>query len=191
MIDAAVAIKCFGVATSYLIIIGGLMPEAMQEVGASTTWQSRHLWIALCFAIVGPVAFQNSLEVLKFTSTMSITFVTFVTIVIIIFAFPDSGLDPCKGVTGECVGDKFSANPNTIEIFGVLPIFVFAFTCQQVCFCLFVPYIHVLHSFPCGCICFVFTIVFTFTFSYTFFCICILIMIMIIIINFYRIHFLW
>jgi amino acid permease len=135
LIDAAVAIKCFGVATSYLIIIGGLMPEAMKQAGAASNIQDRHLWIGIALGIIGPVAFQNSLEVLKFTSTMSICFVSFVSVMIIVFAFPDSGVDPCGKVdvaAGEiCVGDEFAVNSNSVEVLGALPIFVFAFTCHQ------------------------------------------------------------
>ena len=132
LIDAAVAIKCFGVATSYLIIIGGVMPEAMQQMDAPYPWQSRHLWIAFSLAIVAPVAFQNSLEVLKFTSTMSVVFVSFVAVVIICFVFPSTGLDACADVDDTCVGDRYIANPDTLSVFGALPIFVFGFTCQQV-----------------------------------------------------------
>ena len=32
LIDAAVAIKCFGVSTSYLVVIGSLMPDAVQQM---------------------------------------------------------------------------------------------------------------------------------------------------------------
>lgn len=137
LIDAAVAIKCFGVATSYLIIIGGVMPEAMQQMDAPYPWQSRHLWIAFSIAIVAPVAFQNSLEVLKFTSTMSVVFVSFVAIVIILFAFPSTGLDACADIDDTCVGDRYIGNPDALSVFGALPIFVFGFTCQQVCMCIY------------------------------------------------------
>ena len=123
LIDAAVAIKCFGVATSYLIIIGGLMPEAMKQAGAAANIQDRHLWIAIALGIIGPVAFQNSLEVLKFTSTMSIAFVSFVSVMIIVFAFPSAGVDPCGKVdvaAGEvCVGDEFAVNPNGMEVVSI------------------------------------------------------------------------
>lgn len=132
LIDAAVAIKCFGVATSYLVIIGGVMPEAMQATGAAWPWQDRHLWISLSLAVVAPIAFQNSLEILKFTSTLSVVFVSFVTIVIIIFAFPSSGLDACNSGGSDCVGAKFAANPDGLALAGALPLFIFAFTCQQV-----------------------------------------------------------
>lgn len=47
--DAAIAVKCFGVAVSYLIIIGNLMPGVVEGfVGADDTHDfltDRHFWI--------------------------------------------------------------------------------------------------------------------------------------------------
>lgn len=140
LIDFAVAIKCFGVATSYLIIIGGLMPEAMEQLGADGSWQKRQLWVAIGFAIVAPIACLNSLENLKFTSSFSLFFVTFVTVLIVLFAFNDiPGLDACANVAeGDlCIGEKTLWNPSTFSVLRVLSIFVFGFTCHQV-LCMFI-----------------------------------------------------
>jgi amino acid permease len=47
--DAAIAIKCFGVAVSYLIIIGDLMPGVVEAFVGRTSGHSflidRHFWI--------------------------------------------------------------------------------------------------------------------------------------------------
>ena len=43
-IDVAVAIKCFGVATSYLIVIGDSVPKAIVAFGASGLWLDRRVW---------------------------------------------------------------------------------------------------------------------------------------------------
>ena len=47
--DAAIALKCFGVAVSYLIIIGNLMPGVMEglgaDVGAHGFLEDRRFWI--------------------------------------------------------------------------------------------------------------------------------------------------
>ena len=37
LIDLAVAIKCFGVGCSYLVVIGDLMPEAMHQLAPAAT----------------------------------------------------------------------------------------------------------------------------------------------------------
>ena len=71
-IDIAVAIKCFGVATSYLIVIGDLMPDALAEMGVQTT---RQLWVTMGMGIVGPLSCLKTLDALKVTSTASLVFV--------------------------------------------------------------------------------------------------------------------
>lgn len=47
--DAAIAIKCFGVGVSYLIIIGDLMPQVVEGfVGSSPGYNflvDRHFWV--------------------------------------------------------------------------------------------------------------------------------------------------
>jgi len=132
VIDAAVAIKCFGVATSYLIVIGDLMPDVMQQLGAPDVAQDRHLWVGLGFCIVVPLCLLRNIESLKFTSTMSICFVIFLTILIVLYSANLPGLDACEAVDdGEsCVGDTTVATVD-VHTFQVLSIFVFGFTCQQ------------------------------------------------------------
>eukprot|EP00486_Rosalina_sp_Unknown_P015642 CAMPEP_0201594970 /NCGR_PEP_ID=MMETSP0190_2-20130828/192121_1 /ASSEMBLY_ACC=CAM_ASM_000263 /TAXON_ID=37353 /ORGANISM="Rosalina sp." /LENGTH=217 /DNA_ID=CAMNT_0048054785 /DNA_START=30 /DNA_END=680 /DNA_ORIENTATION=+ len=48
LVDIAVAVKCFGVGTSYFVVIGDLMPAVMQEFLPSHlkcgAWSDRHLW---------------------------------------------------------------------------------------------------------------------------------------------------
>lgn len=144
LIDLAVAIKCFGVSISYLIILSGLMPEAMKQLNAHSLVCTREFWILISFCIIAPIAFQNSLEVLKFTSTLSILFLSFVTIMIILFSIHNSGIDPCHDINIEdqCVGDFVPINNNSLQILSALPIYVFAFTCHQNTF----PVVNELHN---------------------------------------------
>ena len=44
LIDAAIAVKCFGVATAYLIIVGDAMPQAVEPFGATGVLLDRRLW---------------------------------------------------------------------------------------------------------------------------------------------------
>jgi amino acid permease len=137
MIDLAVAIQCFGVCASYLIVIGGLMPEVMSQFGADGFWVARQPWIIIGFAIVAPLSCFRKLDALKYTSGISVMFVIFLTLMVFLFAVHANDLDPCKEDDdpdddgGSCVGDKplFSVNTNT---FRVLSIFIFAFSCQTV-----------------------------------------------------------
>lgn len=136
LIDFAVAIKCFGVATSYLIVIGDLMPDVMKQIDAPNFWHSRYIWVLFGFAIVAPLSCLRNLDSLKFTSFVSIVFVAFLTLLIVLYAFDAGTLDACQDFDDDevCVGDKsnFVADVNTMR---VLSIFIFGFTCQQVKIC--------------------------------------------------------
>ena len=61
--DAAIAIKCFGVGVSYLIIIGDLMPGVVQGFVGGTPDDDflvdRHFWIT-AFMFVHPCLFASS-----------------------------------------------------------------------------------------------------------------------------------
>lgn len=131
VIDTAVAVKCFGVATSYLIVIGDLMPEVMEQFGAPEAMQSRLLWVTVGFSIVIPLSFLKDLDSLKFTSLVSIFFVGFLTFLIMLYSTDTEGLDPCADVDDTCVGEKhnFLFDVETMKVFS---IFVFGFTCHQV-----------------------------------------------------------
>ena len=63
--DAAIAIKCFGVGVSYLIIIGDLMPGVVQgfsENGGGVSFLvDRHFWVT-GFMCVGRTACQRTLS---------------------------------------------------------------------------------------------------------------------------------
>ena len=136
LIDAAVTIKCFGVATSYLIVVGDTMPAVMNFLGASEAMQSRNLWITvfwLCFAV--PLSCLRTLEKLKFTAFLSICFVFFLAVLVVAFSFhmyASHELNPCEAVLlgEECKGPTADVLLDW-ETGKVFPIFVFGFTCQQ------------------------------------------------------------
>jgi len=142
LVDAAVAIKCFGVATSYLIVVGDLMPEAMdyllsEDVSASTKdlLMSRQFWIIIfTVTFVCPTVTLKNLDSLKFTSFIALICIAYVIILIISYAF-DPKMDPCMdhGVIKPGCRGKFEWGfPGDIQDFcGVISIFVFGFTCHQ------------------------------------------------------------
>jgi len=67
VIDAAVAIKCFGVGTSYFIVVGDLVPVALEGMGVtSSVLLNRHFCIIMCFLCGGvPLILQKSLDALR------------------------------------------------------------------------------------------------------------------------------
>ena len=102
LIDMAVALKCFGVATSYLIVIGDLMPDVMQELNITGIWLQRSSWVVVGFLVVAPLSFFDSLNSFKWTSTISLVFIAIIAAVVIAYALPSySGLNPCLGFTSS------------------------------------------------------------------------------------------
>mmetsp|Transcript_19958 Transcript_19958/g.29877 ORF Transcript_19958/g.29877 Transcript_19958/m.29877 type:complete len:446 (+) Transcript_19958:37-1374(+) len=126
VIDVAVAIKCFGVATAYLIVIGDLLPQAFKDMGASGVITDRRLHItALMVCVIAPLCSLKKLDALRFTSTMSVGFVAFTVLVIFLFAVvPD--LEPDDDDVGETKTTVF-----TRKTLKTLPIFIFGYTCHQ------------------------------------------------------------
>eukprot|EP00039_Didymoeca_costata_P025825 m.14363 g.14363 ORF g.14363 m.14363 type:complete len:472 (+) comp5069_c0_seq1:255-1670(+) len=134
VIDIAVAVKCFGVGTSYLIVVGDMMPDAMEYFGG---YSNRQIWVLIGWALVVPLACLKSLNALRFTSTLSMVFISGLVIMIILYASNIPGLDPCEGANmtpGErhpCKGKDTELYESPEDTLKVLSIFVFAFTCQQ------------------------------------------------------------
>lgn len=142
LIDASVASMCFGVGVSYLIVIGGLMPDVMDQLGADSFWQHREPWIIIGFSIVGPLSCFKNLDALKFTSAMAIFFVVFIAALVVSYG-ASPNLKPCSdddlddGADDEsCVG-KTHFITITTNTFRVLGVFIFAYSCQMVCLCLY------------------------------------------------------
>ena len=72
--DSAIAIKCAGVACSYLIIIGSLMPSVILSFDRHPpAWLlDRGLWIVASTSILTPLCYSRQLHSLRFTSYISL-----------------------------------------------------------------------------------------------------------------------
>lgn len=106
----------------------------MHQLSSSDILKERSLWIMIAFTVVAPLSCFQSLDALKYTSSLSMTFIIFLMIVIVLFAFPTySGLNPCKEITSNqgCRGHEefYLLNTGSLRVFSV---FVFGYTCQQV-----------------------------------------------------------
>ena len=109
LVDLSVATMCFGVGVSYLIVIGGLMPDVVDNFGGSGLWLHREIWIILGFCVVAPISCFKTLDALKWTSAMAIVFVAFIAGLVFTYAV-DTDLPPCDddGHPNDdtaCVGD--------------------------------------------------------------------------------------
>lgn len=126
--DLAIAVKCFGVSISYLVIIGRVVPEIIKGIWPSlvgSVWSNRETWITISMIILVPFCFLRKLDSLKYTSAFSLCAVIYLLFVILGFYFM-----PLEEMVfpkfSELVWFKFSS-----QILKNLPIFVFAFTCHQ------------------------------------------------------------
>mmetsp|Transcript_69310 Transcript_69310/g.129453 ORF Transcript_69310/g.129453 Transcript_69310/m.129453 type:complete len:492 (+) Transcript_69310:68-1543(+) len=94
IVDAAVAIKCFGVACSYLIITGDLIPPALTFFGVNIEETLlRRLVITLAFCIAGPLACLPRLTALRYTSMVTVMIVVWTSL--LIFLFYAGICEPC------------------------------------------------------------------------------------------------
>ena len=132
LIDGAVAIKCWGVATSYIIIIGDLMPVFCIQTECNSIFHQRNVWITIAFFIISPLCCFHSMDALKYTSSLSIIGILLVVILVILYSIPNNGsipnLNPCP--TPDLCGEVKALNLG-LHSLKVFPIFVFGFTCQQ------------------------------------------------------------
>ncbi|KAJ1306937.1 hypothetical protein OPQ81_007918 [Rhizoctonia solani] len=130
--DAAIAIKCFGVSISYLIIIKGLMPAVVRSFyhvftapDVNPPWWavSGHVWIIVFLAFLAPLCFLHRLDSLRHTSYVALFSVFYlVGIVIFCYWFPPQGMiEP-----GEIHLIHFDKS-----FVSTFPVQVFAYTCAQ------------------------------------------------------------
>ncbi|KAJ3284182.1 hypothetical protein HDU79_008428 [Rhizoclosmatium sp. JEL0117] len=129
--DLAIAVKCFGVSISYLVIIGDLMPTIMHSIYPDSIPESiifsKQLWITVSMVLLIPVAFAKQLNSLKYTSALALCAVVY--LVGIVFGYFMAGpLDsmPRRPEWNEVTWVKIDGS-----FFKTVPIFVFAFTCHQ------------------------------------------------------------
>jgi len=132
-INVAIAVKCFGVACSYLIIIGDLVPQILIGFGYhDDVFLNRRIWITLATVfVVFPMAMMRKLDALKYTSVVAMMAVAYLVVIVVhgfveaYFQDPQVFLRPENGWDTVDFGFKWSGALTS------LPIFVFAFTCHQ------------------------------------------------------------
>lgn len=89
---------------------------------------SRHFWVVGAVVLVLPFSFYRTLDELKKASALALVFVFM--LVGMIIAYANGVADPCMGNEDSCIGEMEPTTSFPLTI-SKLPIFVFAFTCQQ------------------------------------------------------------
>ncbi|KAI7228059.1 putative amino acid transporter, partial [Hortaea werneckii] len=127
--DGAIAIKCFGVGVSYLIIIGDLMPGVMKgfvaDSGDAAAYLfERRFWVTAFMLVVIPLSFLRRLDSLKYTSVLALTAIAYL-IVLVVYHF----------AAGDTLAEKGEVNfikwQGIIPTLANFPVIVFAYTCHQ------------------------------------------------------------
>lgn len=127
--DLAIAVKCFGVGVSYLVVIGDLMPKVVESLATSGFVEShlyfvyRNFWITCFMAIVVPLSFLRHLNSLKYASGVALSSVAYLVVLVVVHFFESDVSD-----RGEIRIWKPHSIPTVLSSF---PIFVFAYTCHQ------------------------------------------------------------
>lgn len=125
--DGAIAIKCFGVGVSYLIIIGDLMPGVMRgfdsRVDDVPFLVDRHFWITAFMLVIIPLSFLRRLDSLKYTSVVALVSIGYLIILVVYHFFADSHPD-----RGEV---RLIGWAGPVTFLSSFPVVVFAYTCHQ------------------------------------------------------------
>jgi amino acid permease len=128
LIDWAIAVKCFGVSISYLVIAGDLLVKVLHGVFPSIPADSillyKTTWTTVAILLVSPLAFLSKLTSLRYTSSFALSAVFYLLFVVLVHYFlPPPEMPP---PLTDIVWFKFNGT-----LISKLPIFVFAFTCHQ------------------------------------------------------------
>lgn len=127
LFDLAIAVKCFGVGVSYMIIIGDLMPGVVRgfdgHAGQYPYLIDRHFWITAFMLLVIPLSFLRRLDSLKYTSIVALVSIGYLIVLVIYHFAADPHADPSDIRVIEWAG--------VVETLSALPVVVFAYTCHQ------------------------------------------------------------
>lgn len=121
--DCAIAIKCFGVAVSYLVIVGGLCPIIVDYFHGNGILLERRFWVVVALLLVSPLCFQRSLDSLRYTSMLGLASAAYLVVLVVGHFIARDTLDD-KG--------KVRLGPKgAMPVLQSLPIILFAYTCAQ------------------------------------------------------------
>lgn len=125
--DLAIAIKCFGVGVSYMIVVGDLLPQIFATFTSNSILLNRNFHITIVMLLfVSPLCFMKRLNSLRKASLVALSSVGYLCCLMVIhFIWPSKKIHESKGK----VSIGFPHNEPTPLT--TLPIFVFAYTCHH------------------------------------------------------------
>lgn len=128
LFDLAIALKTFGVAVSYLIIISNLTPQiihaAFPAAENSDYLMDRRFWLTVFMIVIIPLSFLRKLDSLKYTSVISLFAIGY----LVLLVFGHWLIGDTIDFRGKVVLFQWKG---IVRFLSSLPVFVFAFTCHQ------------------------------------------------------------
>ena len=127
--DLAIAIKCFGVGVSYMIVVGDLMPQIMSVWTRNAWLLSRNVQISLIMLFfVAPLSFLKKLNSLRYASMVAISSVAYLCVLVLLhYVAPSDEILRLKGRISYLLPPQ----SHDLNVLNTLPIFVFAYTCHH------------------------------------------------------------
>ena len=105
VVDASVAITCFGVCCAYFVVIGDLLPDVVTQYVDDdpedddlfmTLIKDRITWIIIyLFLFILPTIRLRKMDSLRFTSFFALICFIYIAVIVVIYALIDP-LDPCR-----------------------------------------------------------------------------------------------
>jgi len=136
IVDAMLALNCFGCCCGYLVIIGHLLPDIFKELvnppDDSVLLSPNFLISVVSWFITFPLVCLKTLDSLKFTSTLGLLGILYVSIITVLFAYRSDLIgDPCDG-NPECPGHFYWGFTGDLpNVLRVLSVFCYAFVSAQ------------------------------------------------------------
>lgn len=129
--DAAIAIKCFGVSVSYLVIAGDLLPQVADaalgnSLPSDSIFRSKPFWILCSTPLVIPTVMMRKLESLRHTSTAALGAVVYLLFLVVLMFVQLN-----DGVPSKDIDLVLTREMSIFKAIKALPVFIFAFTCHQ------------------------------------------------------------
>jgi amino acid permease len=131
LFDLAIAIKCFGVATTYLTVVKDLMPKIfaifVKDMAKYPFASDSFFWIGTFLVIITPLTFLKRIDSLKYASFTSLIAMFY--LVAMIVAYYSAGFRG-KGFV-DPVAIVSPTSESLMRFLESFSTFVFAFTCHQ------------------------------------------------------------
>ncbi|CAK0848496.1 unnamed protein product [Prorocentrum cordatum] len=135
VVDAAIAVKCFGVATSYLQVVGQIGAQLVLEIAMWDTSQEEVRRCVIAFvacAVIAPTVFHKRITKTASQNLFAISAWLYVVVLVVLYSL---SLLPAPPPPAAGSGREWQLLPPAdLDLRAVatsLPIFIFSFTCHQ------------------------------------------------------------